>query len=51
MTSRMTVIDIDPNKHAEELFTDEVEMIATVFVSSRSRRTCSIETEAHKTSP
>ena len=31
MASTMTVRDIDLNKHAEELFTDEVEMIETVL--------------------
>ena len=31
MASAMTVGDIDLNRHADELFTDEVEMIATVL--------------------
>ena len=34
MASTMTVSDIDLNKYADELFTDEVEMIATVLNNS-----------------
>ena len=44
----------DLNKHAEELFTDEVEMIATVLNNSCQFKTPAHmlnKTEAHKTSP
>ena len=34
MASTMTVRDIDLNKHADELFTDEFDMIATVSNNS-----------------
>ena len=42
MASTMTVRDIDLNKHAEELFTDEVEMIETVLNNS-----CQFKIPAH----
>ena len=42
MASTMTVRDIDLNKHADELSTDEVEMIATVLNNS-----CQFKIPAH----
>ena len=42
MASTMTVRDIDLNMHADELFTDEVEMIATVLNHS-----CQFKIPAH----
>ena len=42
MASTMTVRGIDLNKHADELFTDEVEMTATVLNNS-----CQFKIPAH----
>ena len=42
MASTMTVRDIELNKHADELFTDEVEMIAIVLNNS-----CQFKIPAH----